>query len=388
MLKSFQSKEEKEEQTENTDCRICKKPNASKYNHYGANYVCSSCRAFFMRAITCDLYKTFAHNANNATGKQCIIESIGRKSCKKCRFDKCLEAGMNIKYVNKQNSAKPSKTNCDVIAVQPTNYFVEKEALEKVFDMHWASSYQITFDCYGKSPKIFVDHVCQTQTCVSTDEFLKFAEYLDSFCIRNLANLLAHHSEIEEDIKFLLKVNSARVSNFYFALMFLDDWTDPEEFIEYGRQNRDKSVTINEMMNLYDTYGKKTRIQFRYKTYFSSPWAEHSGIEEEHKRIYESLQYWYLKLIKLNGKQSNKIDKCLMILMHLVFLYNSDGGIERQLKHPQKVKELHEHYCKLLHKYIKSIHKAEVANVLFGKGLMLIHETQRAHELSLQRLKI
>ena len=388
MLKSFQSKEEKEEQTENTDCRICKKPNASKYNHYGANYVCSSCRAFFMRAITCDLYKTFAHNANNATGKQCIIESIGRKSCKKCRFDKCLEAGMNIKYVNKQNCAKPSKTNCDVIAVQPTNYFVEKEALEKVFDMHWASSYQITFDCYGKSPKIFVDHVCQTQTCVSTDEFLKFAEYLDSFCIRNLANLLAHHSEIEEDIKFLLKVNSARVSNFYFALMFLDDWTDPEEFIEYGRQNRDKSVTINEMMNLYDTYGKKTRIQFQYKTYFSSPWAEHSGIEEEHKRIYESLQYWYLKLIKLNGKQSNKIDKCLMILMHLVFLYNSDGGIERQLKHPQKVKELHEHYCKLLHKYIKSIHKAEVANVLFGKGLMLIHETQRAHELSLQRLKI
>ena len=388
MLKSFQSKEEKEEQTENTDCRICKKPNASKYNHYGANYVCSSCRAFFMRAITCDLYKTFAHNANNATGKQCIIESIGRKSCKKCRFDKCLEAGMNIKYVNKQNCAKPSKTNCDVNAVQPTNYFVEKEALEKVFDMHWASSYQITFDCYGKSPKIFVDHVCQTQTCVSTDEFLKFAEYLDSFCIRNLANLLAHHSEIEEDIKFLLKVNSARVSNFYFALMFLDDWTDPEEFIEYGRQNRDKSVTINEMMNLYDTYGKKTRIQFQYKTYFSSPWAEHSGIEEEHKRIYESLQYWYLKLIKLNGKQSNKIDKCLMILMHLVFLYNSDGGIERQLKHPQKVKELHEHYCKLLHKYIKSIHKAEVANVLFGKGLMLIHETQRAHELSLQRLKI
>ena len=388
MLKSFQSKEEKEEQTENTDCRICKKPNASKYNHYGANYVCSSCRAFFMRAITCDLYKTFAHNANNATGKQCIIESIGRKSCKKCRFDKCLEAGMNIKYVNKQNCAKPSKSNCDVNAVQPTNYFVEKEALEKVFDMHWASSYQITFDCYGKSPKIFVDHVCQTQTCVSTDEFLKFAEYLDSFCIRNLANLLAHHSEIEEDIKFLLKVNSARVSNFYFALMFLDDWTDPEEFIEYGRQNRDKSVTINEMMNLYDTYGKKTKIQFQYKTYFSSPWAEHSGIEEEHKRIYESLQYWYLKLIKLNGKQSNKIDKCLMILMHLVFLYNSDGGIERQLKHPQKVKELHEHYCKLLHKYIKSIHKAEVANVLFGKGLMLIHETQRAHELSLQRLKI
>ena len=380
MLKSFQSKEE---ESENTDCRICQKPNASKYNHYGANYVCSSCRAFFMRAITCDLYKTFAHNAKQ-TGKQCIIESIGRKSCKKCRFDKCLEAGMNIKYVNKQTYAKPSKPN-EVIAIQPTNYFVEKEALEKVFDIHWASSYQITFDCYSKSPKIFVDHICQTQTCISTDEFLKFAEYLDSFCIRNLANLLAHHSEIEEDIKYLLKVNSARVSNFYFALMFLDDWSDPEEFIEYGRQNRDKSVTINELMTLYDTYGKKTGIQLQYKNFFASPWAEHSGIEEEHKLIYERLQYWYLKLI---ANQTYKLDKCLMILMHLVFLYNSDGGIEKQLKHPQKVKELHEHYCKLLHKYIKSIHKAEVANVLFGKGLMLIHETQRAHELSLQRLKI
>ena len=76
-----------------------------------------------------------------------------------------------------------------------------------------------------------------------------------------------------------------------------------------------------------------------------------------------------------------------MILMLLVFLYNCDG-IEKQLKHPQRVKELHEHYCKLLHKYIKSIHNPQVANVLFGKGLMLIHETQRAYQLSLQRLQL
>ena len=329
-----------------------------------------------MRAITCDLHHTFTHD----TKRDCIIESIGRKSCKKCRWDKCLEVGMKIKYVN-QNC----KPNCEPVKIERfKDYFVEKEALEKVYDIHWASSYQVIFDCYSKSPQIFLAHVCQTQNCVNTDEFLKFQDYVDTICIQNLANLLEHHSDIQEDVKLLLKENSTRVQTFYDALMFLDNWTDPEDFIEFGRQNRAKSSEMHELMNLYDTYGQKTKLQFKYEYFFASPWAEHSGIEEEHKKIFESMQYWYQKLTHHNTSQVNK---CLMILMHLVFLYNCDG-IEKQLKHPQRVKELHEHYCKLLHKYIKSIHNPQVANVLFGKGLMLIHETQRAYQLSLQRLQL
>ena len=76
-----------------------------------------------------------------------------------------------------------------------------------------------------------------------------------------------------------------------------------------------------------------------------------------------------------------------MVLINLIFLYNIDG-IEDKLKNTEKIKDLQANYCSLLHKYLKSKHSPEVANIMFGKGLMLIHETKKAYDLSQQRLKL
>ena len=81
------------------------------------------------------------------------------------------------------------------------------------------------------------------------------------------------------------------------------------------------------------------------------------------------------------------MDPLLVLLLQLVLLYNSDG-IESQLKDLQAVQKLQNYYAKLLHKYLKSKHECNAANSLFSKGLMLVHDTQRAFELSLQRLKL
>ena len=106
----------------------------------------------------------------------------------------------------------------------------------------------------------------------------------------------------------------------------------------------------------------------------------------EHNLSYFFLQgiiNWYLKA----NKGSTKRDNCLLVLMQFILLYNTDG-IEKHLKEPKKIKDLQGHYCNLLQKYLKSYHAPEVANVLFAKGVMLVHETQRAHDLSKQRLKL
>ena len=77
-------------------CRVCDQVDGSKWNFYGANGICHSCRGFFMRSVQTFSYKTFHQKQCNS---KCVIQSKSRKSCKRCRFDKCLSVGMKTSYV-------------------------------------------------------------------------------------------------------------------------------------------------------------------------------------------------------------------------------------------------------------------------------------------------
>ena len=74
-------------------CGVCGEP-AARHIHYGA-VTCFSCRAFFRRSI------------QNGQGKQyscrkdgnCEITLKTRKGCQKCRFQKCIDAGMKTTWV-------------------------------------------------------------------------------------------------------------------------------------------------------------------------------------------------------------------------------------------------------------------------------------------------
>lgn len=81
------------------------------------------------------------------------------------------------------------------------------------------------------------------------------------------------------------------------------------------------------------------------------------------------------------------VDKTLLLLVLLILFYNTDG-IESSLKEATKVQQLQTSYARLLHKYLKSRHEDQSANSLFSQGLMLVHDSQRAFELSLQTLKL
>ena len=74
-------------------CSICLvKAQAGKrhYSHYGS-LCCFSCKAFFRRAIRDNLTEKFVcKNREN-----CDFTQTERTSCKKCRFNKCLEIGLD-----------------------------------------------------------------------------------------------------------------------------------------------------------------------------------------------------------------------------------------------------------------------------------------------------
>jgi hypothetical protein len=74
-------------------CPICGNE-AGKHIHYGGR-ACTSCRAFFRRSVQHTAYKKFYCSAKN-----CKIDSKSWRSCKWCRFQKCLASGLQPGTVN------------------------------------------------------------------------------------------------------------------------------------------------------------------------------------------------------------------------------------------------------------------------------------------------
>jgi hypothetical protein len=71
-------------------CKVCLEP-AAKHIHYGA-VTCFSCRAFFRRSIQ-------NHSSDNYKCRKeghCDITLKARKSCQRCRFERCVEVRVEL----------------------------------------------------------------------------------------------------------------------------------------------------------------------------------------------------------------------------------------------------------------------------------------------------
>jgi hypothetical protein len=76
-----------------TRCHVCGEP-ATNYIHYGAK-ACKACKAFFRRAVQNKAADDFVCRMSGS----CAIEVQSRKHCPRCRYDKCIRAGMNPGWV-------------------------------------------------------------------------------------------------------------------------------------------------------------------------------------------------------------------------------------------------------------------------------------------------
>ena len=198
-------------------CKVCERPKATKYNHYGATNICGSCRAFFMRASQSDLYKTFFH------AFECVINAQNRRSCKKCRFEKCLAVGMKVSYVRTLEDKCKKVTTTKVIKEEgrlPIPFF-EKTDLESLHQNQLEFGTKIIFHCYCQTPKAFISHVCQTEGVVDTEEFQAFMDYMDVMIHKRNSALLTEKDGISEDLDVLFRHNFVRMATFYNILLFM-----------------------------------------------------------------------------------------------------------------------------------------------------------------------
>ncbi|CCD64790.1 Nuclear receptor [Caenorhabditis elegans] len=80
----------------NGPCRICNDPETTS-PHFGA-IVCTACASFFGRT-TVDKFRCIANN-------KCVISCAKKITCRSCRYDSCIRAGMNKFYIRKIKAPK------------------------------------------------------------------------------------------------------------------------------------------------------------------------------------------------------------------------------------------------------------------------------------------
>jgi hypothetical protein len=78
--------------SDSSTCLICG-GDAGKHVHYGGQ-ACYSCKAFFRRAVKDEAFKKFS-----CPTKSCKIDSKSWRSCKWCRFKKCIASGLKPSWV-------------------------------------------------------------------------------------------------------------------------------------------------------------------------------------------------------------------------------------------------------------------------------------------------
>ena len=360
------------------ECKVCQSPKASKQSYYGANETCTSCRGFFMRAVQTQWYPLFYCNPK----VKCVIDSKNRRSCKKCRFEKCLEAGMKIKYVKTAQTRYRQIINQIEEPKLLTNYFVEKSKLEDLEKMKVNSTWKGMYQFFASKPDLFTKFLCSPICSVNGTEEFEDADRVWAFAS---TKYLTENDGVANDMEVLHAHNYQKYLIFSFAAAFKLGFFELQTFIEYGLKHRHESKDIDTLVTLIECYNPEEwkQCQIEYDTMFSSPWASHYDIEEEHQKLNEKIGNWY---INVNNNSSN-YDPCLDVLMELIFLYNTDG-IETKLQNHQTIKNLQVQYANLLHKYLKSKTGENNANSLFSNALMLIHDTEKVNHLSLNKLKL
>jgi len=109
-----------------------------------------------MRSVKNSMFEKFKHTTLDG---QCIIDSKTRQSCKKCRYEKCLQAGMRNVFVQKQ-SGSIAKERC------LTNVFLKDEEmfLNKLYDDSTSVTIENTLELYIQNLQLAHEHFTKPAT--------------------------------------------------------------------------------------------------------------------------------------------------------------------------------------------------------------------------------
>jgi len=256
----------------------------------------------------------------------------------------------------------------------------EEQYLENLYDTARGKSTQMTYDLYVQNIQLICPQIINSNYVLHTTKNIDLIYKLNKFIHKQMVQDLGKKI-CTEDISVLFEHNYGRFKAFQTAMLLNDDLFKAEvarDLLDYASK---KEITSESEKTLIQIAENRSFKSAHYESFFDSPWANSAEVESEHWKLHQTIYKW----INTTRKNSLQNDKCTIILMNLILLHNTDG---LQLNDSTLVEKAQQNFINFLHKYLKSHLQETTAYSQLHKALMLVHDTQRIHELSLQRLRL
>nr|AIY67763.1 HR97a-like receptor 4 [Tigriopus japonicus] len=376
-------------------CHVCNLP-AGKHNYYGGQ-VCESCRAFFRRSIQNQTHPIYHCKAK----KCCIIDSKSRKSCAWCRFQKCLLAGMNPKWIitdqerkfkleAKQSKIMKAKMKQEIVPIQrPVEL---KFTVEEKLKVERLSKYARKFKV-----SVLANHLAQDIAPLKTlwklalnletpsVDFIHFLEEKETTIFRTIALGLEEMTDLDsEDRETLVQRNStaffALIMSIYFNPGdFARHLEDVTEALDIALQANDPNPDLKNAVETLEVIKMSNFPGLSFETFYSNCPNKDENLSNAQRNIMNKIQS---ALREMPNKPIDAIIICIVIL-NLIFL--SDGS--SPLKDGKKVERIQNDQIFMLHRYLRSKY-GDKASGKMGKLVMLMSYTQESYSLHRQLISL
>ena len=368
-------------------CKVCFQP-ASRHNYYGGQ-VCLSCRAFFRRAVTNDTYKSFRCHASAS----CTIDSKSRKSCGWCRYQKCLQAGMNPSWMGSSEVRRLARTCMRKrrytpvkmqLVRQPNMELTAEETLKIKHLMAHVRSVSFNITCrmmiHDSERVSTMFKVLFGETTVPKD-FMKASEKKAASTLKELALGMEEFKLLNlQDGTELIDSNSSLFFVLMHAIYFRKDdfQKHASNFKLYIMERRHEIPAVNNVIDQIQRLEITGRhVGYDYDRFYASPWAPSIDIEERHRYLVERIQKWP------RIEDEYTFDEKMLLLLGLIVLFTPSVSICDR----RAVERFQGQYSYLLYRYLRSLNR-EKARSKFANGMSGITLVQEAYKLHSQMLNL
>ncbi len=317
---------------------MCSHATATGQVHYGASAACNSCRAFFKRSVQSGKQdRFFCRGLGGNNGVTCEIKSKSWKSCRKCRFQKCLSAGMRPNWVLSEGERRIRYVIISAFVLSFISCFLPDVALRYGNRNSVKDSSLVPVSRpidSGVHPEIFLllhqlFHAFRHNNYLSA---IADPESFDSKLYREKTLQWAHHGGCydQEMVDMIGMTTNLAVSRFIKGRIVSpgDNILDADldtlakhnlpavraAFNAFSALHADRADTVLKYYDGYEAYLKglawvngnladfyavaadpafKRRVASGcYSQFFTSPWATDEGLERRHRLLSEDMSRW------------------------------------------------------------------------------------------------
>ena len=387
----------------NSRCPVCGREGVGKHVYYGAR-VCVSCRGFFRRSVQSRQHPLF----RCAYAGDCKVDSTARRSCKFCRFKKCLAAGMKTSWVMSDQerrdrvarrcgagspSSSPSAATSpgalvalvrnDEVALRMTED--ERHQFQAMFDDYMHRSYDKYFSYMRRSEGTFRRFALTFLSALPVDrDFILECEDLDVKALVEYGFDMPEIRSLPAFDRMTLMYENHKLVFSLLCVIFnnMDEMMHDylRSFLDYGRTKRATDPGIDTMV------AEMERLELGQRTNNDPPKVAQTNEEvwdiglQHVRRDHQQEAKRLIRVMEPIVRGTfGQLDPILMILMMRMLLFRIPGSA-RNLEDTSRVQSLHEAQAWQLHRYLKTHYKSE-ANGRLHRLLMLEEPLERLYNV-------